>query len=181
MKRLSSDVKAPDDDAWSEAVKGVKKLPEVEAAPQAPLIIEEVNRHIDYQTVYQGEKLENLEAGSFANIDKKTAEKFKRGEFPIQRTLDLHGVTEKTAFEEVGNFIKNSYMSGLRCVLIITGKGRHSENDLWFESRGVLKEKVPQWLNHEDLRPLILGFNYALPADGGDGALAILLRRHRSK
>lgn len=180
MKKLSSDVKPLDEDgAWKEAVKGVKKLPEVEPKPEAPLIIEEINASINYRKAYSGAPLEDLKLGNTANIDRRTAEKFKRGEFPIQRTLDLHGYTEKNAFPEVVSFIKNAYLQGLRCVLIITGKGIRRETDDWYESRGVIRNQLPQWLNHDELRPLILGFSYALPADGGEGALYILLRRHR--
>lgn len=180
MKPLHSNKLAPEDEAWIEALKGVKKLPEVEAPPQAPLIIDEAEPTINYQNVYRGESLEALEVGATANIDGNTAERFKRGEFKIERRLDLHGFTEKAAYEEVENFIKKSYQSKLRCVLIVTGKGIRKETDDFFAGKGIIKERVPQWLNSAEIRPLILSFSYALPIDGGEGALYVLLRRHRS-
>lgn len=179
MKPLHSDKLAPQDEAWDEALCGVKKLPTVEIPPQAPLIIEEIIPSINYQRAYSGERLSALSVGETANIDANTAERFKRGEFKIERRLDLHGMTEKEAYEEVENFIKKSYQTKLRCVLIVTGKGTKRETDDLFSAKGIIKERVPQWLNSPEIRPLILSFAYALPIDGGDGALYVLLRRQR--
>lgn len=180
MKQLHSNKPAPEDEAWDEALQGVKKLPQVEIPPQAPLIIEECTPTINYQQAYNGDSLTRLEVGETANIDANTAERFKRGEFKIERRLDLHGLTEKAAYEEVENFIKKSYQAKLRCILIVTGKGTRRETDDLFAAKGIIKERVPQWLNSAEIRPLILSFAYALPIDGGDGALYVLLRRHRS-
>ena len=61
-----------------------------------------------------------------------------------------------------------SFVGLLLCVLVITGKGR-----------GVLREEVPRWLNEPGLRDAVLSFAYARPADGGEGALYVLLKRRR--
>lgn len=180
MKRLPDAKKPEDDEVWAEAVKGIKRLPHREEKPSAPLIIGEISPTVDYAKVYGGNSLEELKIGSTDNIDRRTAEKFKRGEIPIQKTLDLHGYFEKDAYDAVEAFIKNAYLQGLRCVLIITGKGRQKESDDWYDKRGILKESVPNWLNAPQLRPLILSFSYARPEDGGEGALYILLRRQRN-
>lgn len=177
MKQPTQSIDPQDAEAWEEALKGVKKLPETEEKPEAPLIIGEIRPTIDYRNVYRGNKLTPLKAGDVDNIDRRTADKFIRGEFKIERRLDLHGQTEKTAFDLVESFVKKSYLEGCRCVLIITGKGTRKENDDWFDVRGVLKDRVPQWLNTPELRPLILSFCHARPSDGGDGALYVLLRR----
>lgn len=179
MKKLSREVRPLDDGAWEEAVRDVHKLPETPERPEAPLIIEDIIPSVDYRRAYRGNNLKNLEIGNTDNIDRRTADKFKRGEFPIQKRLDLHGYNEKSAAEAVEEFIKSAYVQGLRCVLIITGKGLKRETDDWYESRGIIRERVPQWLNCPELRPLILSFSHALPADGGEGALYILLRRSR--
>ena len=123
----------------------------------------------------------NLEFGNFDNIDANTTKKFKTGEFRIEAELDLHGYTEKSAFDAVINFVKQSYIQGKRCITIITGKGLHRDNDDCISNpRGVLKEWVPKWLNFEDIRPLILAVNHPAPNQGGDGVIKILLRRKRS-
>ena len=179
MKKLP-ETQAPDDDAWNEVLKGIKKLPSREEKPCPPLIINDIKPSINYAEAYSGDCLSELKVGSVDNIDKRTAEKFKRGDFVIQKTLDLHGYFEKEAFEAVEEFIKTAYMQKLRCVLIITGKGIKKETDEWYEKKGILKESVPNWLNTPQIRPLILSFSYARPEDGGEGALYVLLRRHRN-
>ena len=180
MKRLDrATVPADEDGAWAEATAGVKRLPPAEEKPEAPLIIGDIRPKINYAAAYSGEPLNRLEIGNTDNIDRRTAEKFKRGEFSIERRLDLHGLTEKEAFAAVDDFIRQAYLQKLRCVLIVTGKGITKENDAWYEKKGILKECVPNWLNAPELRPLILSISHARPEDGGDGALYILLRRCR--
>ncbi len=100
--------------------------------------------------------------------------------FRIEAELDLHGCTEDKAFERVIEFVKNAYIDGKRCIAIITGKGLHADNEAdVFRNRGVLKERVPQWLNLPEIRPLILAINHPQPKDGGCGVIKILLRRKR--
>lgn len=180
MKRLDQERAATDEDgAWEEVISGVKKLPSVEEKPTAPLIIGEISPTVNYAAAYSGNKLDELQIGNVDNVDRRTADKFKRGEFPIQRRLDLHGMREKEACQAVDEFIRGSYLQGLRCVLIVTGKGINKADDAWYEKKGILKDSVPSWLNSPELRPLILSLSYALPEDGGEGALYILLRRKR--
>ena len=95
--------------------------------------------------------------------------------------LDLHGCTEDKAFDKVVNFVKTSYLRGKRCIHIITGKGLHAPDDFdFFAARGVLKDRVPQWLNLPEIRPLILIIDHPAPKDGGTGVIRILLRRKRN-
>lgn len=181
MKNLSiEDVPANDKKEWEKEVSDVKMLPQKEEKPTSPLIINPPSQKLCYANVYAGESLKKISVGDTDNIDRRTAEKFKKGEFKIERRLDLHGLSEKEAFSAVIDFVKNSYMKKLRCVLIVTGKGINKETDAWYEKKGILKECVPNWLNLPELRPLILSFSYAIAEDGGSGALYVLLRRHRS-
>ncbi len=179
MKQLKPKEAPLQDEAWKEALKGVRKIKSKEEPPSKPLIINPPVETVDYQAAYTGDTLSPLAIGTTDNIDRRTAEKFKRGEFAIEQTLDLHGYKEKDAYEKVVSFIKHAYLQKCRCVLIITGKGLHKEEEDWFEFRGILRNSVPQWLNTPELRPLILSFSYAQPADGGEGALYVLLRRKR--
>lgn len=179
MKRLDTDVVPEDDEAWNDIIKDVKKIKASEEKPTAPLIIDKISPKIDYSAVYSGDSLQYLKVGDVDNIDKNTAEKFKRGLLPIEKRLDLHGLTEKEAFIAVDDFIRSAYIKKLRCVLIVTGKGINKDNTPWYDKKGILKLAVPNWLNGSELRPLILSFSYARPEDGGDGALYVLIRRNR--
>lgn len=179
MKRLDTDDVPENDEAWNDLIKDVKKIKQKEEKPTSPLVIDKINPKIDYSSVHNGNFLHYLTVGNVDNIDKNTAEKFKRGMIPIEKRLDLHGLTEKEAFNAVDNFIRNAYIQKLRCVLIVTGKGINKDNTPWYDKKGILKESVPNWLNGAELRPLILSFSYACPKDGGNGALYVLIRRNR--
>ena len=148
--------------------------------PAKSVIIKEVVPTVRLNEVYRGNALGELREGRLADIDGATARRFKRGDFAVEATLDLHGYTEDRAYTAVGDFIKKAYLAQKRCVLIITGKGLvHDDNDDVLAFKGLLKEKVPQWLNTRELRPLILAFRHPDVKLGGSGALYILLRRKR--
>lgn len=180
MKKNQPQINDDDLSAWAEITKEITKTKQPKLIEKAPIELPEIRNTVDISHVYTGDKLDSLNLEKDTNLDRRTAEKFRRGEFRIERRLDLHGYIEKDAYSAVDNFIKTAYIEGKRCVLIITGKGLpHPEDDI-FTTKGLLKEKVPQWLNAPALRPMILSISHALPKDGGSGALYILLRRKRS-
>lgn len=180
QKPENQNLKPDEDDnlCWSDIVKGVRKIkdPNRDLSKPEPKPIE-IRESVNIFAAYHGEGLQKLSAGSVDNIDYQTARRFKRGEFRIEGILDLHGVTSDRAFDLVLSFVHKSYLHGKRCIQIVTGKGLHQESEDWFSARGVLKDLVPQWLNSDQIRPLLLAFDYSRPEDGGDGALTILLRR----
>lgn len=169
-----------DKDFWAEFAVGVEKTEQPPEQPAKSVIIKEVVPTVRLNEVYRGNALSELREGRLADIDGATARRFKRGDFAVEATLDLHGYTEDRAYTAVGDFIKKAYLAQKRCVLIITGKGlAHDDNDDVLAFKGLLKEKVPQWLNTRELRPLILAFRHPDVKLGGSGALYILLRRKR--
>ena len=112
-----------------------------------------------------------LDHGNTPGLDRRSSERMKRGEMEIEASLDLHGHTQDMAHGELIAFIQSAYAAGRRCVLVVTGKG--------LKGSGILKVQVPRWLNQSPLRERILGFSYAKPMHGGDGALYVLVRRQR--
>ena len=111
--------------------------------------------------------------GAVQGFSRKLMKKLKRGELPVQDYIDLHGLTKQVAETEVTNFLIASFRNGLRCVLIVHGRGLNSP-----ESLSVLKEGLPQWLNRGRVRKMVLAFATARPYDGGTGATYVFLR-HR--
>jgi DNA-nicking Smr family endonuclease len=109
----------------------------------------------------------------FAGIDRANAERLKRGLHEIEARLDLHGMTQAEAHQELIGFVGASHQAGRRCVLVITGRG------LGPDGPGVLKSAVPRWLEDAVLRRKILAVAAAQPRHGGAGALYLLLRRQR--
>ena len=111
----------------------------------------------------------DLRHGERIGIDGRTQRRLFRGEVPVDRRLDLHGLTVARAESRLAQFIETAARDGCRCVLVITGKGA-----------GILQGHVPNWLKSQPLSPYILALAEARPHDGGSGALYVLLRRKRS-
>ena len=115
----------------------------------------------------------DLSHGMSVGIDKRQADRFRRGKTPIEGKIDLHGRTQAQAHDDLHDFVARAHASGKRMVLVITGKG------ITASKSGVLKENVPRWLNEPGLRRHVLAFDYAEPQHGGEGALYLLLKRHK--
>jgi len=118
--------------------------------------------------------LPELDHGAAPGLDKRTFERLRRGRIAIDSRLDLHGFTQQEAHRALHDFLTSSQAAGRRCVLVITGKGSRGDGET-----GVLRTAVPAWLNRPPNRDRVLAFCYATPAHGGEGALFVLLRRHR--
>jgi DNA-nicking Smr family endonuclease len=118
-----------------------------------------------------------LEHGRAAGVDRRRTERLRRGRLPVEAKLDLHGYTQEQAHSALDHFLGEVQARGLRCVLIITGKGTTTENALG--AGGVLRSQVPRWLNEPANRSRVLAFDYAQPKHGGLGAIYVLLRRKK--
>lgn len=165
-----------EDEVWEDAVKGVKRLkkPNRHVEEITPKEIEIRRDKVTTITFDVLKKGKSVAKDDFSQMDGCLAKRFKREEFRVEATLDLHGVTEKAAFDAVCDFIKSAYNSSKRCVMIVTGKGW---DDAPFSGKGVLRKSVPEWLSHSEISSLILGFRNPSEAMGGAGALYILLRK----
>jgi DNA-nicking Smr family endonuclease len=86
-------------------------------------------------------------------------------------------MTQREAHDALIGFLRNAQARGATLVLVITGKGAPGAGRT--NERGVLKRQVPQWLRLPGLRELIVGFEPAHVAHGGEGALYVRLRRRR--
>lgn len=106
-------------------------------------------------------------------LDRRSAERLRRGALAIEARLDLHGMTQEEAHRALDAFLARAAQAGKRSVLVITGKGGRGSG------AGVLRAAVPRWLNEAPNRARILAFAPAQPQHGGTGALYLLLKRRR--
>ena len=133
-----------------------RRTPPLPTHPSAPVAIDDTN---------QGDSVLFARAG----FQRQRIRRLKRGEMAYQSVLDLHGLRAHEASESIAEFIRESAREGCNCVLIIHGKGYHSEN-----RQGVLKPLTINWLKTS---PLVMAFCSATPRDGGTGAVYVLLKK----
>ena len=110
--------------------------------------------------------------GLAPGIDKRLLRKLRAGDYALQAHLDLHGLISEEARVEVEKFLVGARSDGRRCVLIIHGRGHNSK-----EGVPVLKERLKVWLTRGRIGHGVLAFCTARPADGGAGAVYVLLRK----
>lgn len=94
--------------------------------------------------------------------------KLRQGHWSIQRQLDLHGLRSDEARAQLTAFVRSAHQHGIRCVRVVHGKGLGSPG-----KAPVLKNKVFAWLVQ---KIEVLAFVQARPAEGGGGALVVLLQ-----
>ena len=102
-------------------------------------------------------------------ISAEVVRKLRRGHWSLQAQLDLHGLRRDEAREALGTFVQESARRGLRCVRVVHGKGNGSPG-----REPVLKSRVRRWLVQKQE---VLAFVQAQAADGGSGALMVLLQQ----
>jgi DNA-nicking Smr family endonuclease len=110
--------------------------------------------------------------GSVPGFDVNVMTKLRRGAFAIAETLDLHGQTSDQARKSLELFVGKCRTAKKRCVLIVTGRGLHSADEI-----PVLKQGVQEWLTRGKLARSVLAFCSAQPRDGGVGAVYVLLKK----
>ena len=97
------------------------------------------------------------------------------------RSFDLHGYTLDDANQKVEDLIINSYHEGVKKLIIVTGKGLHSENEkdpYVSKDFGILKHSVPEFIHkNKELMKLIYEIKDANLEDGGAGAFYIYLKK----
>ena len=97
------------------------------------------------------------------------------------RSIDLHGYTLDQANKEISNFIKKCYIENVNKIIVVTGKGLHSQNEknpYISKKLSILKYSVPEFIkNNDELISLIYDFGTARIEDGGSGAFYIYLKK----
>ncbi|MEA5098818.1 MAG: Smr/MutS family protein [Burkholderiaceae bacterium] len=136
-------------------------------------------RHADEQAALKASMSDEFDVTTLLDIDEALSytrdgigadvvRKLRKGHWVIQDEIDLHGMRRDEAREALAEFLREVTRRGLRCVRIIHGKGLGSVN-----KEPVLKKMVHRWLVQKDE---VIAFCQAKAADGGSGALVVLLK-----
>ena len=120
--------------------------------------------------INSNEKLQNKDSTS---VNKK--------KFQV-RSIDLHGYTLDEANKVIENFIKQAFSDNISKLVVVTGKGIHSNNEkdpYVSKDLSILKYSVPEFIkNNENLMNIINDIQSARIEDGGDGAFYIILKKN---
>ncbi len=159
------------------ATQPLRRKAAVPLAPEPPAPIP-VQHQLDEQRVLRESLSDEFDVTTLLDVDDAMSfrrpgintdvtRKLRAGEWSIQRQIDLHGMRSDEAREALGGFIREAHKLGVRCVRVVHGKGLGSPG-----RQPVLKAKVQRWLIQKNET---LAFVQAKPADGGAGALVVLL------
>ena len=148
------------------------QIPKVPRAPvatqlqidEAKVIKDSLSDEFDVSTL-----LDTDDALSFRrpSVGPEVTRKLRKGDWAIQREIDLHGLRSDEARLALTTFIREAHKHGIRCVRVVHGKGLGSPG-----KTPVLKSKVHSWLVQKNQ---VMAFVQAKPAEGGAGALVVLL------
>ena len=99
------------------------------------------------------------------------------------RSIDLHGYTLDEANKTIEDFINTAFSENVNKLIVVTGKGLHSENEkdpYVSKDLSILKYSVPEFiLNNKNLMNLINEISNAKVEDGGSGAFYIFLKKNK--
>ncbi|MEY4652031.1 MAG: hypothetical protein RI884_612 [Pseudomonadota bacterium] len=138
-----------------------------------------VQRQLDERRVLQEALSDEFDTSTLLDVDDAMSfrrpgvgtdvtRKLRRGEWSIQREVDLHGLRRDDAREALATFIREAHRHGIRCVRVVHGKGLGSPG-----KTPVLKGKVQGWLVQKNE---VMAFVQARASEGGAGALVVLLK-----
>ena len=100
-------------------------------------------------------------------------------------SIDLHGCTLEQANQAIEDFIKKSYLEGVNKLIVVTGKGLHSQNEkdpYVSKDLSILKYSVPEFLStNKSLMNIIYEIKDAKIEDGGEGAFYVYLKKDKNK
>ncbi len=99
------------------------------------------------------------------------------------RSIDLHGYTLDEANKVIENFINKAFLENINKLIVVTGKGLHSDNEkdpYISKDLGILKYSVPEFIsNNNSLMTMINEITDAKLEDGGGGAFYIFLKKNK--
>ncbi|WP_300708854.1 Smr/MutS family protein [Limnohabitans sp.] len=166
---------------FARAVGVVKRMPDTVRAPALKTNVAPVakQRQKDEEAVLRDALSDEFDVSTLLDTDemlsfrrpgigRDVTHKLRKGDWAIQREVDLHGLRSEEARVVLAEFIRNAHRQGLRCLRVVHGKGLGSPG-----KTPVLKSKVHSWLVQKNQ---VMAFVQAKPAEGGAGALVVLLK-----
>lgn len=108
--------------------------------------------------------------------EKNIKKRMRKGKFTYNAKIDLHGMTQNQAYDNLKSFITGHYYNKNRHLLVITGRGRFCYKT--HQALGVLIRKVPEWLREKPFNHMVSVIESASRYDGSEGALYVILKHY---
>jgi DNA-nicking Smr family endonuclease len=166
---------------WQDAISDVTPLRRIKTSPQKMLEVSPsptpapspiiMNRAFIVET-----RLRSISASqaSLPAIDEPTLRRIRLEKMRVDRTLDLHGMTEEAAYTALSHFLQKAHFDACQLVLVITGKGSVTTG-------GILRSALPRWCRDVSISPFVIALHRAHSRHGGDGAYYIRVRKDKNK
>lgn len=162
----------PLEPAAAARARGAAARKDVHARDDAALVHERLRTlalgHTPFEVSDEGDRVE----GRRTDVPLDVLRRLRRGQFPVDARLDLHGMGAQEARSRVELFLRTMRSKRERMVLVIHGKGDHSPMGV-----GVLRGEISAWLSQGPSSENVAAFATARENDGGPGAVYVLLRR----
>lgn len=175
MKK-KTELSEQDQALFREAVSGTREIKQDTISPthrtvKQKALLREVRETLGISHYFSDEFVPHLsEDGPMRyvrpDVSSYEVKKLRRGDYPPEMLLDLHGLTQQEAKLELAALLEACRRQQIRCACVMTGHGKH-----------ILKHKVPLWLAQH---PLVEAFHQAPREWGGDAALLVLVEQTES-
>lgn len=172
MKKTADKIEPDDAALFRAAVGDVKPLPQQnrippQNAPRKPFRLQAARETIaDTLSDFVPDETADEYLGN--GLSRMTLRKLRRGHWPVQDRLDLHGLTADDARRLLQEFLHEARQHEARCVVVIHGKGMNSPG-----GEAVLRRLARHWLTQH---PGVLAWCDTPPHEGGSGAALVLLK-----
>ncbi|GHF15253.1 DNA mismatch repair protein MutS [Kordiimonas sediminis] len=187
-KKRRDSLSSKDRELWQEVAKTVKPLNKKDLfQPEAPKLVQRAPS----EKALPADWFIGKSLTPDPRIDRKSKRRIASGRTSVNKSIDLHGLSQSQAYDLLSRTIERSVRDGHKVLIVVTGKGgrRYSQTDsisAAFRTRadfeqfgGVLRRMVPLWLEGPELKPFIQSYGTASKEHGGEGALYVLLRRNK--
>ncbi len=175
MKQKPEQPVAPDAELFRQAVDGVVPLPPSDRVAPLPPVRRATPRNTSINAPSIADTLSDHGAGDTplleftrSGISRMTLRKLRRGNWPVEDSLDLHGLSSEAARQLLLQFLHEAMAGNLKCVCVIHGKGDRADG-----GEGILKIRTRHWLTQ---CAEVLAFCEPPARGGGGGAVWVLLK-----
>ena len=155
---------------------GREVLPAKEDGASAALAGARLDEQLYGKIEFAVDKKDEYVEGYVVGLDPRILDRLKAGAICPESSTDLHGLRVENSFEELRAFMRRCWEKGMRCLVIVHGRGKNSPGGV-----GVLCDRLRLWLTQEPFKRVVLAFCTAKPRHGGPGSLYVLLRKYKKK